>query len=53
LGIEDRGVLSRGYRADVVLLSDRSVKYVLLNGNLTLEDGELTNSLDGVTLFRL
>lgn len=68
VGLEDRGHVGEGYRADLVLfdfeeLEDRAtvlqpcrysegVEHVILNGEFTVEDGELTGALPGRVIRR-
>lgn len=68
VGLPDRGLLRTGYHADVVVfdydtLNDRAtimdpgqspegVEYVLVNGEFTVDGGELTGALPGLVLDR-
>lgn len=68
IGLPDRGLLRTGYRADVVVfdydrLEDRStilephrypegIEYVIVNGEFTVDGGELTGALPGRVLDR-
>ncbi len=66
MGLEDRGMIKRGYAADVVVLDlntlrDNStffephqypsgVDYVVINGTLVVDEGELTWALPGIVI---
>lgn len=68
IGLTDRGLLRPGYRADLVVfdydrLEDRStilephrypqgIEYVIVNGEFTVDEGELTGALPGRVLDR-
>jgi N-acyl-D-amino-acid deacylase len=68
VGLKDRGYLREGYKADVVIfdyqsLQDRAtamqpnlysegVKYVLVNGKVSVDNGRLTGVLPGVVIAR-
>ncbi|MFQ5818151.1 MAG: amidohydrolase family protein [Terriglobia bacterium] len=68
IGLPDRGYIREGYKADIVIfdfenLRDRAtvmdpfqysegIKYVLVNGQFTLDNGKLTGALPGVVLDR-
>ncbi|WP_419947515.1 N-acyl-D-amino-acid deacylase family protein [Candidatus Palauibacter sp.] len=68
IGLEDRGLLREGYRADLVLfdlerLRDRAtvlepdlfsegVDYVMVNGVFTVDAGEFTDELPGEVILR-
>ena len=68
IGLPDRGLLRPGYRADLVVfdygrLEDRAtvlephrypegIEYVIVNGQFTVDEGELTGALPGQVLDR-
>ena len=50
LGLEDRGVVSGGYAADLVLFRDAEIREVILNGRRVVEEGQFQNILAGKVL---
>ncbi|MDP3880874.1 MAG: hypothetical protein Q8Q32_01680 [bacterium] len=52
LGFGDRGLVRSGYVADLCLLSDRIPEYVLISGEIVLEEGSANNRLAGKILRR-
>ena len=68
LGLPDRGVLRDGFKADIVVFDPDEVKtdatlgdpkhypvgidYVIVNGQIVIEDGEHTGALPGRALRR-
>ncbi len=42
LGLKNRGVIKEGYCADLVLIRDGKIETVIVNGQITLRNGELT-----------
>jgi N-acyl-D-amino-acid deacylase len=67
LQMKDRGMLSRGYKADVVIFNPESVRdnstyadalqystgieYVIINGKVSIENGEYNDALNGKFLL--
>jgi N-acyl-D-amino-acid deacylase len=67
LQMKDRGMLSRGYKADVVIFNPESVRdnsiyadalqystgieYVIINGKVSIENGEYNDALNGKVLL--
>jgi len=68
LRMKDRGLLLRGYKADLVIFNPETIKdnatyvdsqkycsgveYVILNGRMSIEKGKFNNSLNGKVLLR-
>ena len=50
LGLEDRGVVSGGYAADLVLFRDAEIREVILNGRRVVKEGQFQNILAGKVL---
>ena len=67
LQVKDRGLLVKGYKADIVIFDPKTVrdnstpsnthqystgtKYVLVNGNISIENGEYNGALNGKLLL--
>jgi N-acyl-D-aspartate/D-glutamate deacylase len=67
LQMKDRGLLLRGYKADIVIFDSNTVKdtathldshkfstgieYVIVNGKLSIEEGQYNDSLNGKVLL--
>jgi N-acyl-D-amino-acid deacylase len=47
LGLENRGLVSDGYAADLVLFKDAEIREVILNGKRAVKDGQFQNVLAG------
>ncbi len=68
LRMKDRGLLLRGYKADLVIFNPETIKdnanfvdsqkyctgveYVILNGRMSIQKGKFNNSLNGKVLLR-
>jgi N-acyl-D-aspartate/D-glutamate deacylase len=68
LGLKDRGILKEGFFADITIFDQNAItekatytdphnysegiKYVLVNGKLTIKDGEHVDVTNGVVLKR-
>jgi N-acyl-D-amino-acid deacylase len=67
LQVKDRGLLVKGYKADIVIFDPKTVrdnstppntrqystgtKYVIVNGNISIENGEYNGALNGKLLL--
>lgn len=49
-GLQKRGAIAEGWQADLTLLENNQIKNVIVNGQIALQDGKLTNKLAGVPI---